>query len=212
MNIIFGSGGVASEILWLLHRQSCSSEVMIVAETSETVAECRAKGLNAIREDEYITCPQIADALTYIAVGLPRIREKITTKLTQLDANFPALIDRDASLDRRPGKVSIGRGSIIYPTASLTTEIVLGEFVHVNPQVSIAHHCHIGDFTTICPGAVIPGNIVIGRRCFIGAGAKLRDGICLADGVTVGAGATVVSNLIEPGTYVGSPAKRISIR
>jgi acetyltransferase-like isoleucine patch superfamily enzyme len=44
---------------------------------------------------------------------------------------------------------------------------------------------------------------------FLGAGATVIDGTTIADDVTVGAGATVVSDIREPGTYVGSPARRL---
>jgi len=43
----------------------------------------------------------------------------------------------------------------------------------------------------------------------LGAGATVRDGRCIGDDIVIGAGAVVVSDLIQPGVYVGVPAKSL---
>ena len=43
----------------------------------------------------------------------------------------------------------------------------------------------------------------------IGAGATVIEGLKITAGCMVGAGATVVDDLMEPGVYVGCPARRI---
>lgn len=53
------------------------------------------------------------------------------------------------------------------------------------------------------------GNCRIGDGVFLGAGATVIEQIQIGPGVVVGAGATVVKDLIEPGVYVGTPARRI---
>lgn len=49
----------------------------------------------------------------------------------------------------------------------------------------------------------------MGQRVLIGAGAVVLPGVTIADDVTIGAGSVVPDNIVEPGTYVGMPARRI---
>ncbi len=56
-------------------------------------------------------------------------------------------------------------------------------------------------------GATVAGRCRIGRRVMIGAGATVRDGLCIGDDIIIGAGAVVVSDLLQPGVYVGVPAR-----
>ena len=53
------------------------------------------------------------------------------------------------------------------------------------------------------------GRCHIGRLVMIGAGATVIDRIRICDNVVIGAGTTVVRDIIEPGTYVGTPARRL---
>jgi UDP-perosamine 4-acetyltransferase len=53
------------------------------------------------------------------------------------------------------------------------------------------------------------GAVTIGAYSLIGAGATVIEGKKIAECCIVGAGATVIHDLTEPGTYVGSPARRV---
>lgn len=149
--------------------------------------------------DEYAPAPGLAHI---IAIGDPDGREKALRCLPQ-SLSFPSVV-----LNVLFVNVVVGDGSIICPSALLTTDIVLGQFVIVNIGATIGHDCQIGDFVTISPGAHISGNVKIGNLCYIGSGAVIRERITICDGVTVGAGAVVVKDIVEPGTYVGVPAKK----
>jgi acetyltransferase-like isoleucine patch superfamily enzyme len=48
------------------------------------------------------------------------------------------------------------------------------------------------------------------RRPCLGAGSVVRDRVQICHDVVVGAGAAVVGDLVEPGTYVGVPARKWS--
>jgi len=50
---------------------------------------------------------------------------------------------------------------------------------------------------------------VIGDRVFIGVGATVVDGITICADVTIGAGGVVIGDIIDPGTYVGVPVRRV---
>ncbi len=110
---------------------------------------------------------------------------------------------------------SIGRGAI------LSDAVFIGHQAHVGPLAQIGrgviinsgavldHESGIGDFSHVAVNATVAGRCKLGSEVFIGAGATVIDGIRITDGVTVGAGATVTRDLLEPGVYVGTPARLI---
>jgi UDP-N-acetylbacillosamine N-acetyltransferase len=121
----------------------------------------------------------------------------------------------------------LGLASIISKRAYLGTKAVVmpGGFVahhaHIGPLATIGrgaiintaavvdHESRVGDFTHVSVNATVAGRCRIGSFVFLGAAATVIDGINIADRVVVGAGSTVINDITEPGTYVGSPARRI---
>lgn len=71
------------------------------------------------------------------------------------------------------------------------------------------HDSVIGNFSTIAPNAAIMGRVKIGERCYIGANATIIPEITVCPDAIIGAGAVVNKDILEPGTYVGVPARRI---
>ena len=68
----------------------------------------------------------------------------------------------------------------------------------------------VGDHSHIAPHATICGRSRIGNNVFCGASSTVIDKINICDDVVIGAGAVVINDIIESGTYIGVPAKRIS--
>lgn len=212
MNFIIGAGGVASEILWMLSRHGREGGAVLVVKSEDEIPAFQFKGMPVISELSMIRRLENAPGNVYIGIGDPAARRRIHGSMHGLQCDFPSLVDATACFDTREGRVSIGKGTIIYPSASMTTEISVGDFVQINPNSCIGHNSSIGDYTTICPGAIISGYTKIGRECFIGAGAIVKESLSIADGITVGAGAVVLNDLSDPGTYIGTPAKRMEPR
>lgn len=105
--------------------------------------------------------------------------------------------------------------------ASMQSSVIAMHDVHIGPCTVIGvncllntgciveHDCVVGNHSHVAPGAVICGGVTLGEFVVIGAGAVVRDGVKLASYVTVGAGAIVVEDIVQPGVYVGAPARRI---
>lgn len=102
----------------------------------------------------------------------------------------------------------VGRGSYVGAGAVVAPHAVVGEFTHLNRLVSIAHDVTLGSFGRTGPGAIVCGLTAIGDRFYLGAGSVVRDRVRICADVVVGMGAVVVGDLVEPGTYVGVPARR----
>ncbi|HET7930334.1 MAG TPA: NeuD/PglB/VioB family sugar acetyltransferase [Rhodanobacteraceae bacterium] len=216
MNVIFGAGGVALEVAWLMHESTISEHLTGLAPNIFITADAHwSTGQSiddtpVIKDSDFFASPPQVNFNTYIAIGQPAIKLAIVSRIQrEVYCKFPNLIHPSTPLDTRPGTIRLGRGVIIYPTACLTTRISIGDFVHINPSANVAHGAKVGSFSTLCPGSIICGNAIVGDACFIGAGAIIKDGVRIADGCTIGAGAVVISDITEPGTWAGVPARKL---
>lgn len=202
---IFGSGGFSKELLQLT--SDCDVNIdALIGEKSGHIDEYQI-----INELEFY--PQGSfDA--YIAIGAPKIRKSIIENLILKFGEriqFPNLIHPAARIMglKNQKNIQIGYGNIFTANCIVTSHIKIGNFCHFNLSTTIGHDTEIGDYFTTAPGVNISGNNKIGNFTYFGTNSCTREKVQITDNVIVGAGAAVVSNLIEAGTYVGVPAKKI---
>lgn len=103
----------------------------------------------------------------------------------------------------------MGYGNFFGANSTLASKTSLGNFNYINRNASIGHHTIIGSYNHVGPGATICGKCNIGNNNFFGAGCVVKDGINFGNNVIVGANALVITDLLEKGVYIGSPAKYI---
>lgn len=104
----------------------------------------------------------------------------------------------------------VGIWSYIANKVHVGPEVHIGNGTIINSGAIVEHNCTVGSFSHISVNAAICGKSRIGNNVFVGAGAVVKDKISICDNVVVGAGSVVVKDLVEPGTYVGVPAKIVS--
>ena len=210
MNLIFGASGHATEIEWL--SQVCSeslghnyrADYFVVPDASPQTEHV---GLPVITESAAL---QMAGPFNgFIGVGQIQLRHKIWKKFDCAASNWPVLRHPAIVFDGRPGHVELGKGSILFPGCTLTSQIRIGSHVHVNVGCSISHDVEIGHFCTLSPGVRLAGKVHLGERVFLGVGALVVENIRICADVVIGAGAVVIRDIVEPGTYVGVPARKI---
>ena len=105
--------------------------------------------------------------------------------------------------------LSIGEGSFIGAYSILTTNIKIGKHAILNRGIHIGHDCEIGDYFSAMPGSIVSGNVTLGNKVHLGTNSCIREKINICGNVTVGLGSGVVKNILESGTYVGCPVKKI---
>ena len=137
-----------------------------------------------------------------VAIGNAKIRERIQERLNDV----VTLIHPDAAISRR---VTIGTGSVVMAGAVVNSDTVIGKGCIINTGASVDHDCKIEDFAHISVGAHVAGTCVIGERTWIGAGATVSNNVNICGDCMIGAGAVVIKDIDKPGTYVGSPARKI---
>lgn len=115
-----------------------------------------------------------------------------------------SLIHLSATVD---SSARSGSGVVIHPGCSIGMNVVIGDNVLIYNGTHVAHDSRVGAHSIIAPGVSVAGNAIIGSSVFLGVGTVVSDGVTISDRVRTGAGAVVVSDLTEPGIYVGCPAR-----
>jgi sugar O-acyltransferase (sialic acid O-acetyltransferase NeuD family) len=151
----------------------------------------------------------LAEDVVLCAVGIPRVRRQVVETLTQRGAVFSTFIDDRAVIG---SNVSIGKGSIVCPGSVITSDIELGEQVHININCSIGHDVRIGDFATMSPACSLMGGVIVEDDVFMGVGATVIPRKRLVARSVVGAGSVVVKNVPSDVTSFGNPSRTISKR
>jgi sugar O-acyltransferase (sialic acid O-acetyltransferase NeuD family) len=105
--------------------------------------------------------------------------------------------------------VIIGNMNQVFAGAIINSNVKIGINNIINTGAIIEHEVVIGDYNHISVGSIIAGRVKIGNNCFIGAGAVIIDKLKITNNVIIGANSVVIRDIIEPGTYVGNPAKKI---
>ena len=141
-----------------------------------------------------------------VAIGKSITREIIQNKLESMGVNIVTLIHPSAVIGEN---VEIGKGTVVMAGAVINPSSKIGKGCIINTCSSVDHDCEIGDFSHVSVGAHMAGTVKIGTRTWIGAGATVSNNIEIVDDCTIGAGAVVIKTILEAGTFVGVPARKI---
>jgi len=133
-------------------------------------------------------------------------RMRLWELLRSMQFELPAILSPQAIVN---SDVSLGKGTVVFDGSVVNTGTTIGECAIINSNSTVEHDCDIGDFVHVAPGATVSGGVKIGRNTMIGAGAVVIQGLTVAENCLIGAGATVVDDCLAPGTYLGTPARRV---
>ena len=216
LNFIFGSSGFAREVDWLIQEIYMATSIdyraanFITADFDDMVGKT-INEKQVLSETEFLKMYKDQPVNCFLGVGNPQLKRyifnKISASLRKVD--FPNVIHPNVLYDRRNGKVIFGKGNIICPYTVITTDVAFEDFVTVNWSCTIGHDCRIGRFASLSPAVNLSGNVVLGQCVFIGTGSRVIERKNIVSQSVIGAGATVVTDILTPGTYVGTPAKKV---
>lgn len=210
--VIYGAGGFGREVLQVIRD--------INYEKVDTW-----KPLGFIVDEEYIVSEDVQglpilgsldwlkshnDVYVIIAVGSSSARYRIAIKISNICRNdFATLVHPRAWIGEA---VSIGCGTIICAGALITTDIKIGQHVHINIGSTIGHDATLIDFVTLNPSVNISGNVFLEKGVEVGTGSVIIPRIRIGEWSIIGAGSTVTKPLGANVTAVGSPARVIKER
>lgn len=144
----------------------------------------------------------------FVAVGYRdfHARARAFARVRAAGYEMPDIVCRTAYVARG---ASFGRNNFIMPGAVVEPGVRLGDNNVVWSNVTICHDTVVGDHNFIAANTTIGGEACIGDRNFLGFSSVLLHGRRIADDVLLGAQSTMTSDALQPGVYVGSPARRI---
>jgi acetyltransferase-like isoleucine patch superfamily enzyme len=106
----------------------------------------------------------------------------------------------------------IGRGSFVAPYSTILLNAKIGNHCIVEAYCLIAHYSELKDNVIIHAGSMIAGKTTVGSNTVFQFKASALPGLTICEDVEVGATSTVTKNILEPGIYLGTPARRVGNR
>lgn len=207
--IIIGAGGFGREVAWLVERINKNSPTWNLCgflDDNESTHGSIENGYRILGGCDYLLKEQ-GEIWCVCAVGSAIIRKKIVKKVSKYpNVKFATLIDPDVIYSE---SVKIGEGSIICAGTILTVNISIGKHVILNLDCTVGHDAVLEDYVTVYPSVNISGNVTAGECVELGTGTQIIQGKRITHGSIVGAGSVVVRDIVESGTYVGCPARKV---
>jgi sugar O-acyltransferase (sialic acid O-acetyltransferase NeuD family) len=204
--LIVGAGGHGKVVAEIAHNMGSWGDIAFLDDhypESSMVGNWRilgkSKGANPFRE-EY---PEAV-----AAIGTNSIRLEVLKRMAQGGFRFPVLMHPDASVSRF---ASIGAGTVICTQAAVVIDSRIGLGVIVNTGASIGHDCTLEDGVHVAPGVRLAGGVSVGECSWIGIGAIVKEFVRIGRGVIVGAGSTIIRDIPDGVTVVGSPGRIIRV-
>ncbi len=210
--VFFGAGGFGREVLQVVRDINRSqpetwNPIGFIVD-SEYNPPPTVQDLPVLGGVEWLR--QNEDVYVVVCVGSPAQKRKIVKKIVSDFGNpFATLVHPRAWLG---DNVRLGCGTVICAGSLITTDIQIGDHVHVNLGSTIGHDAELKDFVTLNPSVNISGNVTLQEGVEVGTGSVIIPHAHIGAWSIIGAGSTVVKPLSENITAVGSPARVIKIR
>ena len=198
--VILGAGGHGRVVADAALAQGSWSEVLA---TDRDPQRCQGALLPGVR----LVALKHADAsgaAVHVAIGNAQAREKEAAAFGA--QRLASVIHPQASVSPH---ATLGAGCFAAAQAAVAPGAQLGLAVIVNHGAVVDHDVLVGDFSHLAPLCSLGGGVRIGRRVLVGTGARILPGLAVSDDVVIGAGAVVRDSIVEPGVYVGVPARRV---
>ncbi len=193
--VIFGSGGMAKELIGYMEGGLLNYEIVCVVSTEPF-------NNPAFAFEVYEKVPQgLKDVGYLLAVSDPSLKRKI---VSENEDKWISFVHDSAKV---PSYATIGKGCILAPQTIITGDGILGDFVFMNTNATVGHDCVVGDYTTLCPYVEMLGGAKAGTDCFMGCASYLLPKVCIPSHTKVSAGAIVRKSIDAPETLYGDPAK-----
>jgi sugar O-acyltransferase (sialic acid O-acetyltransferase NeuD family) len=209
---IFGAGGFAREVAWLIREINGDAPAyefagFIVSDIS-TSGEYDSKQ-EVLGDVSWLEANRSKIDCLAIGIGTPGPRLKIADTLAPRfpEIEWPALIHPRVIYDAHSWQ--IGRGVLICAGVIGSVNISVAEFTMINLGCTIGHEARLGRGCVLNPTVNISGGVVLEDGVLVGVGAQILQYIRVRARATVGAGAVVTKEVAEGEIVVGIPARSL---
>ena len=210
---IFGAGGFGREIACLINRinnkEPDTWNFIGFFDDDETIkGKCNDYG-SVIGGMDVLNQWKPSLSLV-IAIGNPKVLEKLVGKIQNPNVEFPNLIDPNVEfMDKE--RVLMGKGNVICMHGIISTNVKFGDFNLLNVAVGVGHDASCGSYNVVMPNVNISGGVTIGNGNLFGVKSTVMQYLKIGDGITLGANSLLIKSAKEKALYMGIPAKKIII-
>lgn len=142
-----------------------------------------------------------------ISIASAVVREKLVKQCEEAGVPFATLIHPTVRM--KGNLCTVGEGSILCENVVLAVNSRVGKHCIMNMSCGLGHDTVIADYVSMMSETITGGDTYIGKGCYFGLRCTIINQINITENCTFGAAAVVVKDAIEPGTYVGLPARLI---
>lgn len=207
--VIVGCGGFGREVLDVIEAINELDPTWNVlgfvddAPTTVNTDLVERRGTTVLGEAEEVLAA-MQPAHFVVGIGSPAVRRSLATRFEAAGWAAATLIHPRATLG---GDNRIGDGVVICAGTVLTNNISVGRHTHINLLCSIGHDVVLEDFVSINPIVAVSGWVVVRSEAMVGTHAAILQNVTVGTGATVG-GAALVAKDVPPGVIVkGVPAR-----
>ena len=210
---IYGAGGFGREVACLIKRINSSSNKPIW-----NLIGFFDDGLVAGTSNEYGAILGGLDVVNswdkpldvVLAIGSPRIVEKISKNIINPKIEFPNVLAPDVIIVD-PENFSMGKGNLATYGCLFSCNTHIGNFNSFNSYITIGHDTIIGDCNSFMPAVRIPGSVHIGNRNFFVVHSVVLHQLKIGNDTVIGGSSIVIRKTKDGNTYVGNPATRVKL-
>ena len=209
---IYGAGGCGRGLIPFVYQNFFSKFTKIIFVDDNLNIKKKIDGYQVISYEKFKKL-NIKKKFLLIGISDVKLRKKISLKIKKDKIKFFTLFSKQSIIFE---KKNIGVGSSISPFVTITSNVKIGKFFHINLYSYVEHDCNIGNFVTFAPGVKCNGNIKIEDNVFVGSGAIIKNGlpnkkIIIGKNSIIGAGAVITKNVPKNSIIIGNPAKKLII-
>ena len=208
--ILLGAGDFSREVIWLISEMAATRDWefagLLDDNPEQAISILRSNGfehrvLGSIVD--YLPQPQDRFVCT---IGKPRPKLAVTERIAGRGGQFVNLIHPAAAIG--PGCI-LGQGIIVCRNTVVTTNVSLGDHVHLNLASTCGHDAVIGKGCTLSGHCDVTGRAVLEAGVFLGSHASVAPGVRVGAFAVVGAGSVAFRNVPPGQTFVGVPGKSL---
>ena len=142
---LIGAGGYGKKVIPLaqleLQDEVLAGNVELFFVAEDVIDPMPVNGYSVISLDIFLGLPN--PRIFNIAIGNSKVRERIAT-ICQKTGATPVSIKAKNVVIMEANQ--IGKGAILSPFVTITSNVKIGAFFHANIYSYVAHDCVIGDF------------------------------------------------------------------
>jgi UDP-3-O-[3-hydroxymyristoyl] glucosamine N-acyltransferase len=136
------------------------------------------------------------------------LRRQVTDLIDQQNLDLITVISDTAAVGRHPLS-DIHPGTFIFDFCRIGLGSSIGKHCIISEYSLVGHYTKIEKGCILRPGVIVVDRSRIGNNCLLNTRSTVVNGAVLCDGVQLMGFSTITKDVVVPGKYAGTPARKI---